>query len=115
MMTSRGTETAGRPAYDVERRARHAERPGFWITELQISPSQRVPWHHHTNIQDTFYVLEGEIRVFLQDPKQEVRLARGETFAVRPGRPHMVTNAGTASATFLNLQGFGEYDFIPGT
>ena len=31
--------------YDVERRARHAERPGFRITELQISPTQQVPWH----------------------------------------------------------------------
>ena len=48
--------------YDVERRARHAERPGFRISELQISPTQQVPWHYHTNIQDTFYVLEGELR-----------------------------------------------------
>jgi len=29
--------------YEVERRARHAERPGFHITELQISPTQQVP------------------------------------------------------------------------
>ena len=29
--------------YEVERRARHGERPGFWIAELQISPSQKVP------------------------------------------------------------------------
>src|SRR5436309_3230535 len=29
--------------YEVERRARHAERPGFRISELQIAPSQRVP------------------------------------------------------------------------
>ena len=34
--------------YAVERRVRHAERPGFRITELQIAPSQRVPWHYHT-------------------------------------------------------------------
>ncbi len=36
-----------------------------------------------------------------------------ETYAVRPGRPHLVTNAGQTSATFLVLQGLGEYDFIP--
>src|ERR1700752_3161053 len=54
--------------YEVERRARHAERPGFRISELQISPTQQVPWHYHTNIQDTFYVLAGEIRVFCRDP-----------------------------------------------
>ena len=40
--------------YEVERRARHAERPGFHISELQISPTQKVPWHYHSNVQDTF-------------------------------------------------------------
>ena len=99
--------------YEVERRARHAERPGFRITELQISASQRVPWHCHTNIQDTFYVLEGRLRLFLRDPKEEVRLGPGETYAVRPGRPHLVTNGGDISATFLVLQGIGEYDYVP--
>jgi quercetin dioxygenase-like cupin family protein len=99
--------------YEVERRARHAERPGFRITELQISPSQQVPWHYHTNVQDTFYVLHGELRLFLRDPKEEIRLTPGETYAVRPGRPHLVTNPGQGSATFLVLQGIGEYDYVP--
>jgi quercetin dioxygenase-like cupin family protein len=99
--------------YEVERRARHAERPGFRISELQISPTQQVPWHLHTNVQDTFYVLQGTIRLFLRDPKEEVPLVPGETYAVRAGRPHLVTNAGTTSATFLVLQGIGEYDYVP--
>jgi quercetin dioxygenase-like cupin family protein len=99
--------------YPVERRARHAERPGFRISELQIGPTQRVPWHFHTNIQDTFYVIAGELRIFLRDPKEEVRLGPGETFSVAPKRPHLVTNAGQASATFLVLQGLGEYDYVP--
>jgi quercetin dioxygenase-like cupin family protein len=99
--------------YEVERRARHAERPGFRISELQISPTQKVPWHYHTNVADTFYVLDGRIRVFLQDPKEDVRLGPGETFTARPGRPHLVVNDGGRSATFLVLQGIGEYDFVP--
>jgi len=70
--------------YEVERRARHGERPGFWIAELQISPSQKVPWHCHNKIQDTFYVLEGEIRLFLRDPKEDVRLKPGETYSATP-------------------------------
>ena len=32
---------------------------------------------------------------------------------VAAGRPHLVTNAGDASATFLVLQGLGEFDFVP--
>ena len=99
--------------YEVEHRAEHAARPGFRITELRISPTQKVPWHYHTTVQDTFYVLEGELRIFLQDPKEEVRLKAGETFSARAKRPHLVTNGGTSSASFLVLQGIGEYDFIP--
>jgi quercetin dioxygenase-like cupin family protein len=99
--------------YEVEHRAKHAERPGFRISELQISPTQTVPWHHHTSTEDTFYVLQGSIRVFLRDPKEEVRLGPGKTYTVRPGRAHMVINGGDASATFLVLQGIGEYDYVP--
>ena len=99
--------------YEVERRVRHAERPGFRINELQISPTQQVPWHYHTRIRDTFYVLEGRIRIFLREPKEEVQLGPGDTFIVDPRRPHLVTNAGDRSATFLTLQGVGEYDFVP--
>jgi quercetin dioxygenase-like cupin family protein len=99
--------------YPVERRARHAERAGFRINELQLSPTQKVPWHYHSNVQDTFYVLEGRIRVFMREPKEDVVLAPGETFTLAPRRPHLVTNVGETSATFLVLQGIGEYDFVP--
>jgi mannose-6-phosphate isomerase-like protein (cupin superfamily) len=96
--------------YEVERRAEHAARPGFRITELQLSPTQKVPWHTHSNVSDTFYVLEGEMRLFLQE---QVNLKPGEVYVVRPKRPHLVTNGGAKSLTFLVLQGVGEYDFVP--
>lgn len=99
--------------YEVERRQTHAARPGFRINELQISPTQQVPWHYHSNIQDAYYVLAGTIRIFLQDPKENVTLQPGETYSIPPRRPHLVTNAGDVSATFLILQGLGEYDFVP--
>jgi mannose-6-phosphate isomerase-like protein (cupin superfamily) len=99
--------------YEVERRARYAERPGFRISELQISPTQKVPWHCHSNVQDTFYIIEGQVRLFLREPKEEVRLGPGDTYSVRPRRPHRVTNGGNNSATFLVLQGVGEYDYVP--
>ena len=99
--------------YEVERRVRHAERPGFRISELQISPTQFVPWHCHTRISDTFYVIEGSVRLLLKDPVEEISLSPGETYVVRKRRPHRVENAGSASATFLVLQGVGEYDYVP--
>jgi hypothetical protein len=60
--------------YEVERRAYHAARSGFRIAELQISPTQKVPWHSHSNVQDTFYVIEGELRLYMKDPEEDVRL-----------------------------------------
>lgn len=99
--------------YEVERTQFHAQRPGFRIIELQISPTQSVPWHYHNHIQDTFYIIEGALKIYVQNPEEEITLAAGETFSVRPRRPHLVTNAGTTSTTFLVLQGIGEYDFVP--
>src|SRR5215208_5880772 len=92
--------------------ALYDERPGFRITELQIGPTQEIPSHAHTQTQDTFYVLEGEIRVVLSDADEETRLRSGEIYAVPPGRPHRVINGGDRSATFLVLQ-HGEYDYVP--
>jgi len=103
----------GTHLYEVERRAEHAARPGFRITEIQLSTTQKVPWHYHNSVQDTFYVLNGNLRLFLRDPKEEIRLAPGDTYSVKPRRPHLVANGGEGSATFLVLQGIGEYDFVP--
>jgi quercetin dioxygenase-like cupin family protein len=102
----------GTSLYEVERRARYGERPGFRITELQISPTQQIPWHAHTDAQDTFYVIEGEILLSLRDPDAELRPRPGDIYAVLPGRPHQVTNGGNSSATFLVIQG-GDYNYAP--
>ena len=45
--------------YEVTRFACHASRPGFRIVEMTLNSIQQVPWHYHSNVQDTFYVLEG--------------------------------------------------------
>ena len=99
--------------YEVERRHCHVDRPEFRITELQISATQQVPWHFHSNVQDMFYVITGQLRLFLREPKEEIQLGPGDTYSVKPRRPHLVTNAGDVSATFLVLQGIGEFDFVP--
>jgi len=99
--------------YEVAYRAKHAERPGFRISELGLAPDQEIPWHRHTRIQDTFYVLEGELHITLAEPAGEIRLRAGATHAVAAGRPHRVRSAGGRGAAFLVLQGLGEYDFVP--
>jgi len=99
-----------------ERVAIHAERPGFRISEIRLTPTQQVPWHHHSNIQDTFYVLSGRIRITLRFPDEHIELGVGENWGPASARrPHRVSNAGTDTATFLVLQGMGDYDFVPET
>lgn len=100
-------------SYEVERRAYHAARPGFRIVEMQIGPTQTIPWHYHSEARDTFYVLSGSIRVRMGAREAQVVLAPGENCAVAAGCPHSVENAGATSAVFLILQGIGEHDFVP--
>lgn len=99
--------------YEAEFRQYHLNRPGFRINELRLSPTQQVPWHYHSNVRDTFYVLEGRIRIFMQNPKEEIQLGVGESYMVAARRPHLVINGGDESTTFLVLQGVGEYDYVP--
>ena len=101
-----------RHLYDVERREYYAQRPGFRFAEMQISPTQTVTWHFHNEVQDTFYVISGRIRVLTREPDEEVSLAPGQTYSVPPGRAHHVLNAGQTSAVFLVLQGPGEFDSV---
>ena len=99
--------------YEVERRARYAERPGFRISELQISPTQKGPWHCHSNIQDVLRHRGTGQAVLARTEGGEVRLGPGDIYSVQPRRPHLVANGGNDSATFLALQGVGEYDYVP--
>jgi quercetin dioxygenase-like cupin family protein len=100
------------PPYECERRVAHVVRPDFRITELQLSATQKIPWHCHTNVRDTVYVIAGEIKLFLRDPKEDIRLLPGETYTIAPRRPHLVVNNGATSAIFFLLQGIGAYDFV---
>jgi hypothetical protein len=55
---------------DVERQTHYASRPGFRIAEFTINPTQKIPWHCHSNVQDTFYVIEGRLQIFLRTPRR---------------------------------------------
>ena len=56
------------------RRVRYVEWSSFRSTELQIRPTKEILSQAHSQTQNTFSVLEGEIRVVLRDPKEEMRL-----------------------------------------
>jgi hypothetical protein len=87
---------------DIEKQAYFASCPRFRIGEFTISPTQKVPWHCHAIVQDTYYILVGQIRLFLRDPEEEVRLAPGETYSVRPRRLHFCYQRWRDRSDFLS-------------
>jgi len=99
---------------ETTRRKVHCVRPDFRITELELASGEAVGWHRHTSVDDSFYVVEGRVRVSMRDPVEDVLLDRGQCWgSVRHGRFHNVSNAGERPALVVLLQGFGEYDFLP--
>jgi mannose-6-phosphate isomerase-like protein (cupin superfamily) len=103
-----------RPEGTAPQRKVHLDRSDLRITELALASGEEVGWHRHTAVDDTFYVVEGRIRVSMRDPDQTVMLERGQSWGAVPhGRPHNVSNAGGGPAVVLLVHGFGSYDFIP--
>ena len=95
----------GSHLYEVERTAEHATRPGFRITEMQISPAQKVPWHFHTNIQDTFCVIEDSSGSSCVSPRRRFGLAPAtrtqSSLVVRTSSRMLQGHAPTASQLFV--------------
>ena len=61
----------------------HAERPGFRILELQISPIQQIPWHYHSHIQELRFTLSKDVSgSSCRMPKEEIVLEPGDTYSV---------------------------------
>src|SRR5690606_23706057 len=105
---------ANSPAYEAERRVRHVDYPGLRITELQIASGQSTPWHHHTEVQDTIYVVQGRVEILLNDPEESVILNVDDSYAIKAGRRHLVRNIASTSTTYLVIQGRGKIDFLTG-
>lgn len=79
---------------------------------MPLDPEESVPWHVHGEVTDHMCCLSGRICVHAAEPDEEFRFASGQRCSIRPGRPHrMAALAGTA--TYLLVQGVGEYDFQP--
>jgi len=101
------------PSYEIEGRELIAQAPGLRVQVLTVGRGQCVPWHHHTEITDTFFCLEGETVLELRDPTKVVRLQVGERAEVPALRPHRVTAGGELRCRFVIVQGVGDYDYVP--
>jgi len=104
--------------YRVERRARHAERPGFPDQRVQILAHEQVPWQlPHQHRTPSYVCSPGELRIFLPRAEgRDVRLAaRCETYPYgrfRPAAPrHQSRGIARRRSSWLSGH-IGEYDYV---
>ena len=99
--------------YVIEHREVVARTEALRVSILTLAEGQEVPWHHHSQVTDTFYCLEGVLSVETRTPNAHHRLEVGESCAVPPMTAHRVTGRDGSRARFLIVQGIGTYDYCP--
>lgn len=69
----------------------------------EITPGEQAPlrYHYHTEQEEVFYVIEGNLHVETADG--EVVVAAGELFAVEPGSPQRAYNPADARSVVRTL------------
>ncbi len=71
------------PPYSIAGREVIAETTDLRVVLMTLAPGEATPWHHHTEIADTTFVLSGQVRVELR-PKPGG--AQDELRELVPGR-----------------------------
>ena len=99
--------------YSISGRETVAETGGLRVQVLSLGEGEKVPWHFHSEITDTFFCLEGTLEVETRAPKALHQLAAGERCAVPPKTAHEVRGKAGRPCRFLIVQGVGLYDFQP--
>lgn len=87
------------------------ERLRFLI--LGLGQFRCVPWHTHDEVTDTFFCIEGPMRVEVSDPDHTHVLLAGQTCEVPARRPHFVSGTSGNPCVFLVMQGIGQYNYVP--
>tara|TARA_Y100001936_G_scaffold250648_1_gene304017 strand:- start:4171 stop:4542 length:372 start_codon:yes stop_codon:yes gene_type:complete len=99
--------------YDVDKREMLVETENVRVHTLHLTEGQIIPWHKHTEVDDTFVCLTGET-IILSDGKQKnIKLSPGERCTIYCGVGHAVKPKSKKGTSFLLIQATGKHDFIP--
>ena len=101
------------PTYAIEKREILAETPELRVTILTLATGQEVPWHWHSNVNDTCICLEGTVVMETRAPRARFELSPGQMCSVPPKRAHRVAGKDGSRCKFAVVQGIGQYDFNP--
>ncbi len=81
------------------------------VREYVLDPGESIPWHHHSQVTDRFFCLQGSVQVETRAASHH--LAQGDTVIVEPPNEHQVRNVSRETCRFLLVQGVGQHDFLP--
>ena len=81
------------------------------VSRLVLAPGEEVPWHFHSNVADTFYIMRGPVTIHTRAPDSTVVLEAGAVFQTRERQPHRVVNDSHREVSFVLIQGVGKFDF----
>lgn len=80
---------------------------------LGLGEKRCVPWHSHSEVDDTFFCIEGPMRVETRDPDATYVLMPGDTCRASANQPHFVSGTHGNPCLFLIVQGVGQYNYVP--
>ena len=93
---------------NVEFLARTADTPRFNFSIIEIVAGRELEAHVHSEEDDAFYILEGEMTFVLEEG--EVKAGPGAFVLVPPGVEHGFRNDGDSSVRMLNIHAPGGFD-----
>jgi mannose-6-phosphate isomerase-like protein (cupin superfamily) len=98
--------------YQVKKISVIAKGADVLVREYVLGPGEFVPWHHHTEVTDHYYSLEGIVLIETRAPVGRRELNPGESTTVTPLTAHHVSHSSGKLCRFLLIQGVGKYDFV---
>ncbi len=98
--------------YQVKKVSVIAKGSDVLVREYVLGPGEFIPWHHHTQVTDHYYGLEGEVLIETRAPDARRELNPGESATVIAPTAHHVSNSSDKPCRFLLIQGVGKYDFV---
>jgi quercetin dioxygenase-like cupin family protein len=98
--------------YGVKKISVIAKGADVLVREYILGPGESIPWHHHTQVTDHYYGLEGKVLIETRAPLARRELSPGESTAVTPPTAHHTSNPYADPCRFLLIQGVGKYDFV---
>ncbi len=103
-----------------------AQGPGYAVKSIEpvavgsdvqarlftLAPGEAIPWHFHSAVTDTYFVLDGSLSVETRAPADRRLLEVGASYRIPPKTAHLIANRSDADTRFLLVQGVGAYDFM---